>query len=164
MPVIATNDAHYIKKEDAIAQDALVCISTGKDMADTKRLRFIDAPSYYITSPQEMSELFADYPESLVNTRKLAEKCNLEIKLYKLYFPEINLPDKVTAEEELRERTIKGLEKKFEKITPELKKRIFHWIPDEYQLHRHRGGKCEIILGHIADKSKGEKSEIGLMV
>ena len=62
IPIIATNDAHYIKQEDAFAQDALVCISTGKTVTDTKRLRYIDAQTFYVKSPEEMKELFPIFP------------------------------------------------------------------------------------------------------
>ena len=58
---MATNDVHYIEKKDAKAQDALLCIATGKNVADTKRLRFIDIPSYYIKSPKVMHNLFKDW-------------------------------------------------------------------------------------------------------
>jgi len=61
IPIVATNDAHYIKKEDAPAQDALVCIATGKNISDVKRMRFIDTPAYYVTTPEEMSERFSDF-------------------------------------------------------------------------------------------------------
>ena len=60
IPLVATNDAHYIKKEDAEAQDALVCIATGKVTSDVKRLRYIDNPDFYLKSPTEMSEIFKD--------------------------------------------------------------------------------------------------------
>src|SRR3989304_2579118 len=64
VPIVATNDAHYVKKEDANAQDALVCIATGKNVGDIKRLRFIDSPTFYIKSSEEMASLFSDLPEA----------------------------------------------------------------------------------------------------
>ncbi len=102
IPLIATNDVHYVKPEDAMAQDALVCISTGKTMDDTKRMRYIDSPSFYVRTPKEMEKLFSDVPDALENTVKIAEKCNVEIELGKWYFPEYKLPEGVTADEELR--------------------------------------------------------------
>jgi DNA polymerase-3 subunit alpha len=68
IPLIATNDAHYIKKEDAPAQDALVCVATGKTVSDIKRLRYIDNPDYYLKTPDEMAEIFHDLPDALENT------------------------------------------------------------------------------------------------
>lgn len=103
IPLIATNDAHYIKPEDATAQDALVCIATGKNMSDTKRLRYIDTPTFYIRTPSEMEKLFSDVPDSLENTVKIAEKCNVEITLGKWYFPKYALPEGVTADEKLKQ-------------------------------------------------------------
>ncbi|KKQ95665.1 MAG: polymerase III, alpha subunit protein [Candidatus Woesebacteria bacterium GW2011_GWB1_43_14] len=128
VPIIATNDAHYIKKEDANAQDALVCVSTGKNVSDIKRLRFIDSPSFYITSPEEMRRLFPKLPEALDNTRKLADKCNLEIETGKFYFPEVVMEGKKSVEATLRESAKKGLKEKYNKVTKELTERL------EYEL------------------------------
>lgn len=101
IPLIATNDAHYIKPEDAMAQDALVCIATGKTMNDTKRMRYIDSPTFYLRTPGEMEKLFGQTPDAIENTVKIAEKCNLEITLGKWYFPKYVLPEGVTADERL---------------------------------------------------------------
>lgn len=102
IPLIATNDAHYIKQEDAVAQDALVCVATGKNMNDTKRMRYIDSPTFYVRPPEEMAELFKDYPDALENTVKIAEKCDVQIELGKWYFPKFELPEGVTPDDELR--------------------------------------------------------------
>ncbi len=124
VPLVATNDAHYIKKEDAQAQDSLVCIATGKNVSDLKRLRFIDSPSYYIKSPKEMAALFPDYPEALQNTVKIAEKCNVEITLNKWFFPEYELEKGRTANSEMEARIWEGIEQKPVRVTKELKKRL----------------------------------------
>ena len=108
IPLVATNDVHYIKPEDATAQDALVCISTGKTMGDTKRMRYIDAPTFYARTPDEMEKLFPDVPDALENTVKVADKCNLEITLGKWYFPKFELPEGVTADDELK-RSVREL-------------------------------------------------------
>ena len=124
IPVVATNDAHYIKKEHATAQDSLVCIATGKDVSDIQRLRFIDTPEYYVKSPEQMYELFPDIPEACENTVKVAEKCHIEIKLGEWFFPKVEIPKGKTAEETLRERTYAGMKEKYAEITPELQKRV----------------------------------------
>lgn len=124
IPMIATNDAHYIKKEDAVAQDALVCVATGKEVSDIHRLRFVDTPSYYITSPEEMYEIFSDLPEAVSNTTKLSEKCNLEITLGTYFFPNVDLPEGKSADQVLRQKAEKGLKWRYGKITPELQKRL----------------------------------------
>src|SRR3990167_10804626 len=64
IPIVATNDAHYVKKEESMAQDALVCIATGKNVSDLKRLRYIDSPTFYLKSTEEMTSLFPDLPEA----------------------------------------------------------------------------------------------------
>ena len=111
IPIIATNDAHYIKQEDAFAQDALVCIATGKIVTDTKRLRYIDAQSFYIKTPEEMQALFPDLPDALGNTVKISEKCNVEITLGSWSFPKFPLPKGVTADEQLSKLAHKNLKK-----------------------------------------------------
>ena len=124
IPIVATNDAHYIKKEDAPAQDALVCIATGKNISDVKRMRFIDTPAYYVTTPEEMSERFSDLPEAVDNTIDIARRCNLEITLDKWNFPNYELSLGKTADEELEIIVWKGIKERIKKITPEIKKRL----------------------------------------
>ncbi len=102
IPLVATNDAHYIKKDDAMAQDALVCIATGKNVSDLKRLRYIDNPDFYIKSPSEMISNFTDYPDAIENTVKIAEKCDVELILGKWFFPKFPLPDNATPEDQLK--------------------------------------------------------------
>ncbi len=93
IPIVATNDAHYIENDDAVPQDVLVCVSTGKLVSDVKRIRMVDSPTYYLKSKDEMEELFPDLPEALDNTVKIAEKCDLEIStLGKWFFPKFDVP------------------------------------------------------------------------
>ena len=80
LPPVATNDYHYVMKEDAEAQDALLCIQTGKFLSEVARLRMIDTPDYYLKTPLEMEENFKALPEALENTVRIAEKVNLEIR------------------------------------------------------------------------------------
>ena len=124
IPIVATNDAHYIKKEDATAQDALVCIATGKNVSDVKRLRFIDTPSFWVTSPAEMAALFPDLPEALDNTLKVADKCNVEFTLGQWFFPEIALREGQTAVEVLRSKSEEAITQKYGKISDSLRKRF----------------------------------------
>jgi DNA polymerase-3 subunit alpha len=102
IPLVATNDAHYIKKEDATAQDALVCVATGKNVSDVKRLRFIDTPTFYLTTPLEMSNLFKDLPEAIENTVKIADQCKVEIVLGKWFFPKFEVPGGIAPDKYLR--------------------------------------------------------------
>lgn len=124
VPLVATNDSHYIRKEEAEAQDALVCIATGKNVSDIKRLRYVDTPTFYIRSPEEMINLFKDLPDSIDNTLKIAEKCNLEIKLGKWFFPNYLLEERETPEKKLKELVSMNLKEKYKKPGKEIKDRI----------------------------------------
>lgn len=128
VPLIVTNDAHYIKKEDATAQDALVCVATGKNVDEIKRLRFIDAPAYYITTPEETAELFPDFPEALENTNKIADKCDVSFNLVsdgaQFQFPKFELPEGKTAAEVLTQEANEGMRELYDEITDELQERL----------------------------------------
>jgi DNA polymerase-3 subunit alpha len=128
IPIVATNDAHYLNKEDATAQDVLVCISTGVNVSDTKRIRFIDTPEFYVKSPEEMSELFPELPEAIENTVKVADKCNLNLTLGQFFFPIVEIPKNKTAEEYLVQLARDALNKRFPNPTKEYRDRL------EYEL------------------------------
>lgn len=129
IPIVATNDAHYLNKEDATAQDALVCVATGKQVSDIQRIRFIDCPNYYVKSPEEMAELFPDLPDAITNTALVADKCNLEISTFgKWFFPKFEVPEGKTAEVFLTELAEKKLAERFPDTKEEVKKRL------EYEL------------------------------
>ncbi len=124
IPLIATNDAHYLKKEDAFAQDVLMMINTQTTINDSKRLSLLNIPDFYVKSPEEMSQQFADYPDALENTQKIADKCQLEIEIGKWYFPKFKLPPKKTAEETLQELVYKRAKDHYKTLTPEIKNRL----------------------------------------
>lgn len=128
IPLVATNDNHYIKKSDAEAQDALVCIATGKNVSDIKRLRYIDNPDFFVKTPDEMANLFLDLPDSIENSVKIAEKCNLEIPIGAWSFPKFNLPEGKTDKEYLEELAWERLPERVSDVTEEVKKRL------EYEL------------------------------
>ena len=124
IPLVATNDAHYIKKGDAPAQDALVCIATGKNVSDIKRLRYIDNPDFYVKSPEEMSEIFSDLPDAVDNTVKIAAKCEVEIPIGAWSFPKYNLPEGKTDAGYLEELAWEALPEKVAEVTEEAKERV----------------------------------------
>lgn len=124
IPIVATNDAHYIKQSDAYAQDALVCISTGKTLSDTRRLRYIDAQTFYIRSQEEMQSLFPDLPDALENTAKIAEKCNVEIPIGIWCFPNFPLDKGLTADQQLKKLAHEELKKKIPNYTKEAVERL----------------------------------------
>ena len=123
LELVATNDVHYIEKDDVEAQDALLCVQTRKLISDEKRMKMKDNPDFYLKSTAEMKELFTDYPEAIENTVKIAERCNVEIPTGQLIFPKYPLPKGETAETWLSKMVYKGMKKKFGKITPILKER-----------------------------------------
>lgn len=103
VPLVATNDVHYLNKDDAYAHEVLLCIQTQRTIIEKDRpMSMIDIPDYYFKSPDEMKEAFRDYPEAIENTVKIAEKCNLEIPHGKLILPNYPLPEGETNESWLR--------------------------------------------------------------
>ena len=103
VPLVATNDIHYARKDQAEAHDILLCIGTSKTVNDPKRMRMTD-PSYYMRSPQEMAELYPEIPEALANTVKIAEQCHVELQFAPPYhLPKFPVPaGKGTSQEYLR--------------------------------------------------------------
>jgi DNA polymerase-3 subunit alpha len=124
IPLIATNDVHYAQKDDAFAQDVLLMINTQTTINDQKRLSMIDIPDFYLKSPEEMASQFADYPDAIANTLKIADKIELDIEIGKWYFPQITLPENKTAEETLRENVFTAAEEHYGQISPEVKERL----------------------------------------
>ncbi|MCR4263178.1 MAG: DNA polymerase III subunit alpha [Candidatus Roizmanbacteria bacterium] len=125
IPLVATNDVHYVDKDDAYAQEILLCIQTQHTIIEKNRpMSMIDSPDFYFKSAEEMSEVFADLPEALENTVKIAEKCNLEIPTDKWILPHYPLPEGETAEENLRRLAHERIPKRYETVTPEMLKRL----------------------------------------
>lgn len=104
VPIVATNDVHYVDPDDAYAQEILLCIQTGNAIFEKNRpLSLIDYPDYYFKSPDEMKSLFSDLPEAIDNTMKIAEQCNVEIPHGSLILPLYPIPENTTAEQYLRD-------------------------------------------------------------
>jgi len=100
--LVATADSHYLREEDAEAQDVLVCIGTGRNVNDTDRLN-MTAHNLSLHSTEEMERIFADYPEAISNAGKIAERCKIDIPISQRYFPIYEIPDGKTTSEYLRE-------------------------------------------------------------
>ncbi|GHU70271.1 DNA-directed DNA polymerase [Clostridia bacterium] len=92
LPLVATNDAHYLAREDAEAQDILLCIQTGKTIDEPGRMR-MDSDQFYIKSPDEMAALFPQWPEALANTQLIADRCQVEFDFHTLHLPEFPMPE-----------------------------------------------------------------------
>ena len=111
--LVATNDCHYLDKEDAEAHEALLCIQTGSTLDDERRFKF-PTREFYFRSPEEMRELFAQWPEAVSNARKLADRCNVELPLNKHLVPKYEPPEGLVKEAYLRKLVHLGLEARYD--------------------------------------------------
>ena len=123
IPLVATNDVHYAERDDAHAQDVLICVGTGKRLSDADRLRF-DGQEFYFKDEAEMQLLFKEVPEALRNTREVAERCQLEIPQPGPLLPDYEVPAGHTQESYLRHVAAAGLERRYPGVTPELRARL----------------------------------------
>ncbi|MDI3480530.1 MAG: polymerase subunit alpha [Tepidanaerobacteraceae bacterium] len=128
IPLVATNDVHYILKQDAPVHDALLCIQTGKTVEDKTRLKFA-TDEFYLKSAEEMENLFSYIPEALDNTLQIAERCNVELDFNTLHLPSYEVPDGYTQDEYLEKLCFQGLAERYSNITPEIRARL------EYELN-----------------------------
>ncbi|MBC7263841.1 MAG: DNA polymerase III subunit alpha [Chloroflexi bacterium] len=121
--LVATNDVHYVRPEDAAAHDLLLCIQTNTTVNDPKRLR-MEGGDYYLKSAAEMAALFPDLPEALENTIRIAESCNVQIETGVHHLPLFDVPEGHTPQSYLRMLCEEGLKRRFALITPELRARL----------------------------------------
>ena len=112
LPIVATNNCHYLNKEDFRAHEILLCLQTGKTINDPYRMQY-PAPEFYFKSPKEMIELFKETPEAIENTLKIAERCELELEFDKLNLPDYPVPESYTLETYLEEISREGLKARF---------------------------------------------------
>ena len=113
IPLVATNDAHYLKKEDAYNHEVLLCIQTGKKMSDNDRMRF-ESDELYVKSPEEMSEYFKNFPDAIENTVKIAEKCNVEFEFGHTILPNYDVPKEFkTHYDYLKKLCYDGIKKRY---------------------------------------------------
>lgn len=124
IPIVATNDVHYLTPDDAEAQDALLCVQTRKLIADTKRMSMMASPDFYLRSSQEMVELFHDYPEAISNTQVIAERCNIEIPTGQLIFPKFPLPPNHTEDSFFEELSWQRFNSRFPTADDKMKERL----------------------------------------
>jgi len=125
IPLAATNDVHYMSKEDSEAHDALLCINTGKLLEDSARMKFA-TDEFYFKSQEEMLERFRITPGAVENTRQVAEKCNLELQLGRLHLPKFHPPDGITNVQYLRSLCEKGAVERYGIISDNVLKRLNH--------------------------------------
>ena len=146
IPLVATNDNHYIMDNDAQAQEILLCIQTQTTIENKNRkLSMIDSPDFYIKSSKEMQSLFIETPEALENTVKIANMCDLEIKLGKWIMPNFEVPKNTTVSDYLRKKATEGLKNRYKNITKEILERL------EYELSVILKKKYETYFLVVAD-------------
>ncbi len=128
IPLVVTNDAHYIRKEDAKVHDILLCIQTGKTVQDENRLRF-PTQEFYLKSAAEMAALFPGDPEAVRRTREIAERCRVELDFNQMHLPEYRVPDEYDLDSYLKKLCWEGLEQRYHgEIPPGARERL------EYEL------------------------------
>src|SRR6188508_1130315 len=112
IPLVATNDCHYVNQSDAQAHDVLMAIQTGKSLKDEKRLKHV-VDSYYMKSPSEMDLAFKDVPEAIENAAAIAARCNVALKFDQTYLPTYKVPDGETLDSQITKLVETGLERRF---------------------------------------------------
>lgn len=125
--IVATNDIHYLKKDDAFAHEVLMCIGTGKKVSDEDRMR-LTTQEFFFKSPEEMAKLFATIPEACSNTLRIAEKCNLELNFSQVSLPSFAVPAGFTLDTYLEQLCFDGVKKRYGEVSAELKQRLQHEI------------------------------------
>ncbi len=154
IPLVATNDNHYVKNGDAEAQEVLLCIQTQTTLTTPgRRLSMIDSPDFYMKSPEEMTGLFIQTPEAINNTVKIAEMCNLEISLGKWIMPVFEVPDGTSSGDYLTKLVMEGIKSRYGEITSEKKERA------EYELSIILKKKYETYFLIVADFVNWAKSQ-----
>ncbi|SHD75635.1 DNA polymerase III subunit alpha [Schnuerera ultunensis] len=123
IPLVATNDVHYLRREDAIVHDVLLCIQTGKTIDESDRMRF-PTNEFYLKSYDEMGSIFGNVKEALENTAWIGERCNVTLDFDTLHLPEYKVPKGYTDLEYLKKLCIDGLHKRYKRITPEIMARF----------------------------------------
>jgi len=127
LPLVATNDLHYVHRSQAEAHDVLLCVGTASNLDTPNRMKF-ETPEFYLKSAAEMGQLFGDLPEAIANTRRIAEMTNLKIPFGELKLPQFPVPEGHTVESWLRAACQEGLERRYGTVTRELQDRL------EYEL------------------------------
>jgi DNA polymerase-3 subunit alpha len=125
IPLVVTNDVHYISRKDAAAQDVLLCIQTGKTVSDTDRMRF-ETEEFYLKSEEEMRALFPKVAEAFDNTIRIADMCQLTFEFNKYHLPEFKLPEGIEAAGYLQRLCLEGFEKKYGPGREEVRKQLFY--------------------------------------
>ena len=112
LPLVVTNDAHYLRREDAAMQDVLLCVQTGKTVDDPNRMKF-QTEEFYLKSEEELRQLFPNCPEAFENTQAIADRCNLEFEFNNYHLPSFPVPEGFTNEEYFRKLCMDGFRERY---------------------------------------------------
>ncbi|MBN2120047.1 MAG: DNA polymerase III subunit alpha [Candidatus Omnitrophica bacterium] len=123
LPLVATNDVHYINRQASFAHEVLVCIQTQTTLTDPTRMK-LNSDQFYLRSAEEMKELFKDLPQAVSNTLEIADKCNLELDFSQLHLPKFPLPESVDENVYLEKLCEENLPRRFKTITAQMKERL----------------------------------------
>jgi DNA polymerase III subunit alpha len=128
IPMVATNDLHYVEASDADSHDVLLCVQTGKRRAETKRFKF-DSTMYYLKSPLEMSQLFPELPGALTNSVRIAEQCSVDLLAYKAQLPDYLVPLEYASQKDyLRSLCVEGVKERFGEMSEPIRKQLDYEI------------------------------------
>ena len=127
LPLVVTNDAHYLRKEDAAMQDVLLCVQTGKTVDDPNRMRF-ETEEFYLKSEREMAALFPNQPEALENTANIAQRCNVEFVFHDYHLPAFPVPEGYTNEAFFRELCENGFQERYQNPPESYRQRLEYEI------------------------------------
>jgi len=133
IPMVATNDSHYINRADDSNHDVLLCIQTGKTVDEQDRLKF-PGSEFYLKSTEEMKEIFAEYPQALENSLKIAENCNVEFDFTQTHLPYYQIPEGYDENSYLKKLCQEGLKDRFQEITPEIQSRLDYELDVIFQM------------------------------
>ncbi|MCP4482730.1 MAG: DNA polymerase III subunit alpha [bacterium] len=138
---VATNDAHYVNKEDAYIQEILLCIGTAKTLNDPNRMKFA-SDEFYFKSAEQMAEIFKEYDGAIENTVKIAERCNVEIDFSKMYLPEYQVPEGFDENTYLLHLCEEGIKERYKEINKEVRSRLDH----EYKIIAQMGFSAYFLI------------------
>lgn len=143
LPLVATSDAHYADREDAEAQDVMLCINTGRFRTDSNRMK-MDGNQYFIRTPDEMYEAFPDHADAVARSQEIADQVDIELELGKRHFPTFAIPDDLSAEDYLRKLCLDGLRDRYSDV------------PEMYQ-----DGKLADVVHERLDRELGVINQLG---
>ncbi|MGA1824129.1 MAG: DNA polymerase III subunit alpha [bacterium] len=144
IPLIATNDCHYLHREHSEAHEVLLCLQTGKTLKDPKRMR-LSTDEFYFRSGEEMWNIFGHIPEALSNTLVIADRCNVSIDFDKIHLPDYIVPDNYTLDEYLRILSYRGLAKRYPHLADACKEQVENPHPDSNPIFQRIDRELEII-------------------